>query len=225
MHIVNMLQLQVTDGFARWFDGLADELAEEVAAGVELIEQLGPERAPAHSSELLLWFQCEASPAFGGLRIERQIADFTRFSARVRRVLTHLESDSVRRKLREAPSERAAQAFVALRRIAERAHSLRILTGGSERAWEEVEAIARSAYEAIGAEMPADKPETGLREWTLTSCKPGLRVLYGVDVERSRGLLILGEPLDHNAYGPSVRRALALWNEFLDGSLEQRVSP
>jgi hypothetical protein len=217
-----MLELHATDGFAGWFGGLADELAEQVAAGVELIEQLGPERAPAQSSELLLWFQCEARPA---LRFERQMADFTRFSARVRRVLKHLESDAVRRKLKKVSGEQAAQAFAALRRIAERAHSLRLHLWDGEPAWEEMEALSRSVYKAIGVEMPSDTPETGLREWNLTSCTPGLRVLYGVDAERSRGLLISGESLDRSAYGPSVRRALALWSEFLDGSLEQRVSP
>jgi Arc/MetJ family transcription regulator len=43
-----------------------------------------------------------------------------------------------------------------------------------------------------------------------------MRILYGVDAPRARALLVLGEHLDRNAYGPAVRRALAVWQTYLN---------
>ncbi|HTU62980.1 MAG TPA: hypothetical protein VMF89_31180, partial [Polyangiales bacterium] len=219
-----MLQLHATDGFTSWFEGLSDQLAEQVAVGVELIQQLGPERAPEQSSDRLLWYQCIGDPALATPRFQRLMRDFTEHSARVRRMVKHLESELARRKLAELPDERAALAFATLRRIAERTHWLQ-RQPGEARVLEDIQALSRSVYEALGLALPVDVPETGLREWTLSSSQPALRVLYGVDTAQSRGLLISGEPLDRSAYGPSVRHALALWSEFLAGSLQHRSAP
>jgi hypothetical protein len=219
-----MLKLYAADGFTSWFEGLSDELAEQVAVGVGLIEQLGPERVPEQSSDRLLWYQCADDPALATPRFARLMEDFTEHSVRVRRMVRHLDSELARRKLAELPGEHAAQAFAALRRIAERMHWLQLHVGGSG-VLEDVDSLGRSVYEALGLPLPEEKPETGLREWKLFSSKPELRVLYGVDIAHSRGLLISGEPLDRSAYGPSVRHALALWSEFLSSSVEHRSAP
>lgn len=219
-----MLDLHTTEGFARWFEGLDDSLTEEVTAGVELIGALGPERAPERSSALLLWYQAPEARAGQALRFEQALDDFPLLSERLRGLLRYFESQAVRRKLVKLPSERAMHAFTALERIAARAHWAQLYSRGGTQLWLDVEALGRSMCDAIGVELPPAAPCTGLRELRVGTRKPGWRLLYGVDVERSRGLLISGESLDRNAFGPSVRRALALWNEFMDVQ-KQRVVP
>jgi hypothetical protein len=56
-----------------------------------------------------------------------------------------------------------------------------------------------------------------LREITLRSTAPGLRLLYGIDEPKNRGLVVLGEWLDRSFYGDAVRRAEAVWGQFLEG--------
>jgi hypothetical protein len=48
---------------------------------------------------------------------------------------------------------------------------------------------------------------------------PAFRLLYGVHAERETALFVLGEWLDRNFYGDSVRRAERMWKSFLDGEL------
>lgn len=219
-----MLDLHTTDEFARWFEALHDSLAEEVTSAVELTAALGPERAPERSSALLLWYQAPEARTGLAPRFEQALDDFPLLSERLRGLLKYFESQAVRRKLVKLPGERAMHAFVALERIAARAHWAQLYSRGGAQVWLDVEALARSICDAIGVELPRPAPCTGLRELQVGTRKPGWRILYGVDVERSRGLLISGESLDRSAYGPSVRRALALWHEFMDGQ-EQRVVP
>ena len=58
---------------------------------------------------------------------------------------------------------------------------------------------------------------SALREISLRATPPGLRLLYGIDEPKNRGLVVLGEWLDRSFYGDSVRRAEALWGQFLEG--------
>jgi hypothetical protein len=66
-------------------------------------------------------------------------------------------------------------------------------------------------------DVPPHSP--ALREITLRSSRSGLRLLYGLDAQCNRGLVVLGEWLDRSFYGDSVRRAEHLWRRFLDGHL------
>ena len=52
---------------------------------------------------------------------------------------------------------------------------------------------------------------------------PGLRLLYGIDPRRNRGLVVLGERMDRSFYGDSVRIAERQWQEFLDD--DRRATP
>jgi hypothetical protein len=52
-----MLQLLTTDAFGDWFAGLDDELAEDVATALDVVEQLGPSHSPPGSRESLLWYE------------------------------------------------------------------------------------------------------------------------------------------------------------------------
>jgi hypothetical protein len=70
--------------------------------------------------------------------------------------------------------------------------------------------------ELVGLDAKAiSDPSTGLRELTIKSVLPGLRVLYGIDVARERILVLLGEALDRAYYGDSVRFAERRFREFL----------
>jgi hypothetical protein len=75
-----------------------------------------------------------------------------------------------------------------------------------------------AALAAAGFEV-ADVPPTqdALREISLRSTAPGLRLLYGIDHAKNRGLVVLGEWLDRSFYGDSVREAEAVWRSFLAG--------
>jgi hypothetical protein len=72
-------------------------------------------------------------------------------------------------------------------------------------------ALAAAGFDVI--DVPAHSP--ALREVGLRLPPPGLRLLYGIDVGRNRGLVVLGERFDRSFYGDSVRRAERLWQEFL----------
>jgi len=61
-----------------------------------------------------------------------------------------------------------------------------------------------------------DAPEapSGLRELTISTTTPKLRVIVGIDVPKKRILAILGEPLNRAYYGDSVRLCELRWREF-----------
>jgi hypothetical protein len=48
------------------------------------------------------------------------------------------------------------------------------------------------------------------------------RILYGVDLRREVALIVLGERLDRNFYGDTVRRAERVWQRFLQSNAEAR---
>jgi hypothetical protein len=52
-----MLEVLATEDFAAWFSGLAGAPAEDVAATLEAIVQLGTRAEAPGSSEWLLWYE------------------------------------------------------------------------------------------------------------------------------------------------------------------------
>jgi hypothetical protein len=209
-----MLTLLTSEEFETWFSALADAEAEEVATGLQLVESLGPDRAPSNSSELLLWFQSRSGNSWIDERFD---PEFFSFATRVRKVVDHLESTSVQRQLGGLSRERAETAARAVQLIGARARRWRHgLDGQADEAWRVVESHYRKILDAVGIRVRDDDPPgAGLRQLDLRQSKPGMRVLYGIDPPGQRALVLLGEPLDRIAYGPSVRRALSLWREFL----------
>jgi hypothetical protein len=59
-----------------------------------------------------------------------------------------------------------------------------------------------------------ERSDAGLRELTITSTSPKLRVLFGLDPAHRRIVAMLGESLTRNYYGDSVRRAEARWAAY-----------
>jgi hypothetical protein len=212
-----MLTLLSSDEFADWFAGLDDADAEEVATGLELIQELGPERAPPCSSELLLWYQDTNLSQ----RFQRSSAAFLYFAEQLLRLTKQLESEPVQSRLRQLPHDRAAEASAAIERIRSQARRrrMRLRSGNfdqAQRALDEVGHQYASVFRTLGLVEPREAANgSALRELSLCRNTPGMRVLYGVDVPNARALLVLGERLDRRAYGPAVRRALSRWQQFL----------
>jgi hypothetical protein len=207
-----MLTLLTTNVFEVWFRALTDEVAEDVAAAIGLIETLGPARMAPGSSELLLWYQ---APTARLPSMMRSLDQFGEFNSRMRRIVRHLESDSLRRRLAEVSSNRAQLAQAAIQSLIRRAR-WRPAYALDEKLRSDVEQHYRALLEALDLAEPNDEPANdALRQLDICQRRPGLRVLYGVDAARERGLLVLGESLDRCVYGPSVRKALSLWQEFL----------
>lgn len=243
-----MLELLTTDGFAAWFSGLAAGPAEDVAATLEVIVQLGTRAEAPGSSEWLLWYEhpsvSQRPLPYLAERLAPEIVKFSHdwghFNGYVRRVVKHLESTQfVARLSRLSPAD-AAAVSEAVRRI-RRLATVRLLsvsdlqtrgrlsplrspspsTAAALARIVDVSAVREcyfAALAAAGIDGVGVPPHTAaLREIMLRSPPPGLRLLYGIDEPTARGLVVLGEWLDRSFYGDSVRRAEALWLQFLEG--------
>jgi hypothetical protein len=243
-----MLELLTTDGFAAWFSGLAAGPAEDVAATLEVIVQLGTRAEAPGSSEWLLWYEHPSVSQWPLADLSERLApeivrfshDWGHFNGYVRRVAKHLESPQFVARLSRLSAADAAFVAEAVRRI-RRLATIRLLslsdlqtrgrmsplrspspsTAAALARIVDVSAVREcyfAALAAAGIEVVDMPPHTAaLREITLRSTPPGLRLLYGIDEPKSRGLVVLGEWLDRNFYGDSVRGAEVLWARFLEG--------
>jgi hypothetical protein len=166
--------------------------------------------------------------------------EYGRFNGYVRRVVKHLESAPFVARLSRLSSAEAAAVADAVRRI-RRLATTRLLSvsdlyargrlspfrspsSSAAAAFarlvdpSEVRECYFAALAAAGFDVVDVPPHTAaLREITLRTTPPGLRILYGIDEPKHRGLVVLGEWLDRSYYGDSVRRAEALWAQFLEG--------
>jgi hypothetical protein len=227
-----MLHVVTTEEFAQWFGALDDALAEDVAAAVDVIEQLGPERAAPGSRESLLWYEHplmarinEQHPLAWELEAWGAVRDYAR------QLLVKLESPRFGSRLERLPAAQATAALQAVKRIRDVADprmrwALRLhgVVRGARSPADDACAELRRAYfaalEAAGflvADVPAHS--LALRELSRRHPAPAFRLLYGVHAEQEAALLVLGERLDRAFYGDSVRRAEATWKQFLGGTL------
>lgn len=242
-----MLQLLVSDAFAAWYGALPATAAEDVAATLEVIVQLGTRAEAPGSSEWLLWYEHPSLTALAFPAIYNEVSqeivkfsrEWGRFHGYVNRVVKHLGSPAFKAALSRLNHADATRVSVALERIrrlrttrllaVSNLHNKRPTVMRSVRP-EDAEALMRladvaevreayfDALAAAGFEV-ADVPAhtAALREITLRGMAPGLRLLYGIDEPKDRGLVVLGEWLDRSFYGDSVRRAEATWAAFLEG--------
>jgi len=228
-----MLQVMTTEEFARWFAALDDAFAEDVAAALDVIEQLGPDRAAPGSRESLLWYEHPSVAQFDAANpIAHALEAWGEFRDHARQLLARLESPRFVARLERLPQAQAAAALQAVRRIkgatdpralwTQMLHAPR--SGKRDAAVIDARAALRSAYfaalEAAGfqaTDVPAHS--RALRELARREPAPAFRVLYGVDVGRETALFVQGERLDRTFYGDSVRRAEATWTQFLAGDL------
>jgi hypothetical protein len=215
LHNLVMPILLTTEEFADWFRDLADREAEEAATALEVLERLAPDEPAPNSRDLLLWYQAAPSAA------DDPLDHYVGYAARVQRIVAHLDSDPVQKRITSLGLRRAEFALAAISGIRVSARQLRLMLRlqeprVAERSFEEIDRNYRIALEAGQLMSPSSSTNSqALRELNLREQAPGARILYGIDAPRERALLILGEPLDRRAYGPSVRRALRIWAEFL----------
>lgn len=242
-----MFELLTTDEFAAWFSTLEAGPAEDVAATLEVIVQLGTRTEAPDSSEMLLWYE---HPSVSGRSFEpawrappelvKFTQDWGRFAGYVKRVVKHLDSPAFAARLAQLPPQNAEIAIAAVKRI-RRLSWARPTALGEFRAKRgihfhkapsaaDIQGFARfadlsevreayfAALSAAGFEVEDVPPHSAaLREISLRSRAPGLRLLYGIDEPRNRGLVVVGEWLDQSFYGDSVRRGEAQWARFLEG--------
>jgi hypothetical protein len=238
-----MLKMLTSDVFAEWFAALDDQAAEDVATALDVIEQLGPAKAPPGSRESLLWYEhptvtprmvpgtCVAASLSWDLEAWGCFRDYAK------KVLAQLESERFAARLSRLGAQEAATVLSVVRQI-KRATDPRLrwtlkLSGHPslrevalamkvlpETACDEVRSLYFEALRAAGFEV-ADVPahSLALREFSRRVPAPAFRLLYGVDVERETALVVLGEWLDKSFYGDSVRRAERLWKQYVDGQL------
>ena len=216
-----MLELLVSDEFADWFAGLDQATAEDVATALEIIERLGPRQAAPGSSEWLLWYEHRLSAEFSLV-----MSDWGAFRDEVLAMIEHLESPRFAARLRGLGSREAATVATAMNKIKSFSGARRrgLATRGPQGGLlAEIRQWYRAALEAVGLD-PVSFPvhSSALRELDLRARAPGVRLLYGVDAERDIAVVVLGEWLDRDFYGDSVRLAERLWKQFLQGNLRAR---
>jgi hypothetical protein len=229
---MNMLHVVTTDEFARWFAALDDALAEDVAAAVDVIEQLGPERAAPGSRESLLWYEHPSMALVGAQNpLAWSLEAWGTLRDYARQLLVKLESPRFASRLERLPAAQATAALRAVQRIraaadprtqwALKLHGRRpARLEAAQEACAELRRAYFAALEAAGflvTDVPAHS--LALREVSRRLPAPAFRLLYGVNAERETALLVLGERLDRTFYGDSVCRAEATWKRFLDGEL------
>lgn len=180
--------------------------------------------------------------------VARFVREWGEFSGYARRAIKHLESPAFVARLEHLDDGGVAAVASAVARIRRattrrllaisdsyrklRQWAMRPLTPREESALlaladvQEVRDAYLGALAAAGfdvVDMPAASP--ALREITLRTPPPGIRLLYGIDPAKGRGLVVLGERFDRSFYGHSVRIAEQRWREFLLAEAEQRPSP
>jgi hypothetical protein len=208
-----MLEIRTTDEFASWFAALEDRTCEDVATALTIIEKLDPARAVPGSSEWLLWYEHEQAPEFVASD------DWTAYHDFAKEVVSHIEA---RLKTATAVGRRGLAMMVA---------------GAAARAGHPVDPYAtlRQAYQMVAAASGLEVSDLSinslaLRELVVLSPAADVRrdgpsrhrILYGVDLRREVALIVLGERLDRNFYGDTVRRAERVWQRFLQSNAEAR---
>jgi hypothetical protein len=210
-----VLQILTTEEFAAWFEGLGDEHAEDVATAIDVVEQLGPTRAPPGSRESLLWYEHPDVSRFGGsASLAWELEDWGAFRDYAHQILAKLESPRFAARLARLDSGDARRVLASIREI-KRASDPRFrwrLTLNGDPRTLAAGMRPEDACEALRRTYFAALETAGYRA-------PPFPLLYGVHPERETALFVLGEWLDRSFYGDSVRRAEKAWKQFLDGTL------
>jgi hypothetical protein len=233
-----MLKLLTTDEFAQWFATLDDDMAEDVATLLGIVEELGLGQAAPGSRETLLWYEhplyrqrvSPVSMAGSAATIDGwiELHDYAKS------ILRALEAPRFTSRLARLDTKHSAAVFEhvkEIKRVTDPRAASQLLSRESRPADDEQapfqSAIARirrayfAALEAAGLtvnDVPAHS--LALREVSRRVPGPPFRLLYGVHAAEKAALFVLGERLDRSFYGDSVRRAEKAWSGYLSGTLE-----
>ena len=236
-----MLRLSPQPEFVAWFESLGEAEAEEVASGLEVVATAGEALDPPRVSRALLWFDGTGTGAGASLEGGLELA-VSQSAEALRSVLTWqreliaaLEAEPFGVRLASSSPELSAEALDTVARLRREL-----------RAWQR-EVLLRFASDSVSQERLASKRaelmqtfssvlelmgfsagrfialSNGLRELTIATTNPALRVLFGVDATAKRLVLLLGEPLTRAYYGDSVRRAEQHWARYQERVLAQHT--
>jgi hypothetical protein len=122
-----MLKLRTSEEFAGWYAALDQRTAEDVAATLEVIVQLAPEREAPGSSEWLTWYEDpsvrDLVPPYQRLgapvdeTVVRFVHQWGEFNGYARRAIKHLESPAFVARLRQLDEASAATVAIAIGRL------------------------------------------------------------------------------------------------------------
>lgn len=229
-HIQSMYEVVVSDEFARWFEALADEEAESVAALLGVVGELGPGLGPELARSALLWFDgCHGREPFWQQEWQSSVESLAAFDAWRLAALRCLESKAFSRLLVALDGEGAAAVLHTVERLRHRLRVARWAFGSvlrpSLRGRVALAAELREAFAhllaRVGLEPSAvHESSGGLREVTLAELAPAARVIYGLDTTARRVIALAADRLDHAYHGDCVRLAEARYREYLAGRSE-----
>lgn len=238
-----MFEIVPEPAFRAWFEALAEPLAEEVAAALEVVAHAAETLDPPGVSRALLWFDGTGPGASIGsadalllrLNLERSADGLRSVLAWQHELLACLGSPAFRRRLEELPPSSAADALQTVEslRAELRAWQKQVVLGlGAGRVSVDVMERRRAAimHEFSGVlELFGLRAgefialSSGLRELTITRVTPPLRVLFGIDATAKRLVALLGEPLDRAYYGDSVRFVEKRWARYQERAVRARA--
>jgi hypothetical protein len=249
-------EITIGDEFARWFEALDANAAEQVAGALEVVAATGPAFDPVKQSQSLLWFD-DTGNEMGSAPLASELAELESYRLSPdygdllswhREVVRFLDGPRFKEALDQLDGATAAEAVQGVRRVRENLRAAWMsfvseaprLAGGALRSSRAAAAERRSPRAARSVKSALDHVlalvglglgalgdrESGLRELTVASATPALRVLYGLDVPGQRLVALIGDALTRAYYGDSVRRAEQRWSEYLArGQVEERLHP
>lgn len=222
-----MFEIVPEPEFSTWFESLDPTLAEAVVAALEVVAAAGKVLSPTRLSRALLWFDASAGRSdtvdiWATAAASQTLRECLEWHQHVRRTL---EDPAFVARLRAAAPERAAEA---LRLVEQLKRQLRAATVRAvmtlyvpqdplhPHSKNVLEASFLRLLELVGLQPEmVSGSDSGLRELTVTTTSPKIRILFGFSPARQRLLAIVGEPLDRSYYGDSVRLAEARWATYI----------
>jgi hypothetical protein len=216
--------------FSRWFENLPETQAEEVSTALDLLANAGSVLEPTTLSRSFLWYDSAGGPGdplFYRLQLREASSGLREFLFWHDAAVRLLESAAFRDRLARLSPAVAGDALVTVATLHQRLRAAR-LSLSLHRAWAEhehrmlelkleLEPTFEQVLRLVGLEaQKLGQSDSGLRELTITTTTPQLRVLLGIDTPSRRILAILGEPLNRAYYGDSVRLAEARWTEYCE---------
>jgi hypothetical protein len=205
----------VTEEFARFFEALDEADAEEVATALDVLVEAVGTLGPGKATRLLLWYdgtRAPAAPAFEARYAVDAVARVSGVLAFRQDVLRFLESEAFSARLARLDPAGAARALALVERIRYMIHGAQSYVVLARAPAGRSEDDARLEHDflellrLVGVDAAA-LPDSEQSVWELTVHAPSgaLRLLYGVDPERRRVVVLLGERLDRAYYGDAVR--------------------
>jgi hypothetical protein len=214
--------------FESWYETLPAELAEAVATAIDVAAGSSSVFLSERLSPLLLWFDGVDESSASALGQHLSALHARAYLGWHRDVLDCLDSSAFASRLAQLDPVRAALVLTQVEKLKRQLQATR--TVASYAAWPVAKgttsapASVREACVDLLRSIGLDAGEllgsrSGLRELTVDTTTPGLRVLFGLDAARRRLIALFGERLDRRYYGDSVKLAEQRWRSYCQAEL------